>query len=69
MLDFFLVLGQVPGTEYRLEFWQLICGYSAILLLMWGARKYRGSRQTIAKARVIQLSSLAKQNTITLKHP
>jgi hypothetical protein len=33
MLDFFLVLGQVPGTQFFLTFNQIITGYAFILTI------------------------------------
>jgi hypothetical protein len=32
MLDFLLVLGQIPGTDFQLSFWELVFGTLAICI-------------------------------------
>ena len=38
MLDFLLVLGQVPGTNFQITFYELVAIY-ALLPFLWLARK------------------------------
>lgn len=61
MLDFFLVLGQVPGTDIQLGFWQIMSGYLSAFLLVLFYRKYKASRKVIQQIQVIQLSSLGRR--------
>lgn len=38
MLDSLLVLGELPGTDYEITFWQVVVLY-LLLLIAWSQRK------------------------------
>ncbi len=46
MLDFLLVLGQIPGTNFQITFYELIAG---IILVLIYALRYRMLRLAISQ--------------------
>lgn len=44
MLDFLIVLGQIPGTQYDLTFSNIIIGYSVVLTFYFLQREYKNRK-------------------------
>ena len=61
MLDFLLVLGQVPGTNYEISFWQIV---SACLLMAIVIMSYRYYRRRVFSS----LKTLRAQILLANKH-
>lgn len=53
MLDFFLVLGQVPGTHFYLTFTELLSAYSISLAAYILQREYRARKSFLVYARLV----------------
>jgi hypothetical protein len=53
MLDFFLVLGQVPGTRFFLTFTELFSAYTIALTVFILQREYRLRIKFLVRMRVI----------------
>ena len=56
MLDFFLVLGQIPGTNFQITFNEIMIALLFMFVCYYYIKAYRRSRQP--QLPIIQLSSL-----------
>ena len=55
MLDFLIVLGQIPGTQYQLDFYEIVAGVFAILVITSARRRYRSAKTFLTINRFIWL--------------
>jgi len=56
MLDFLLVLGQIPGTNFQITFNEIV-----VILLLAAVYKFRRQISTLVKTRSKKLLNAAKQ--------
>lgn len=67
MLDFLLILGQIPGTDFQLTFSEILLASLVILgFVYWRAHKLP---RLVRETPVIRLSSLPNYEQLTLKLP